>query len=207
MESREELINIIVQTEWEMFQDVNKGGGARSSCQEDPKTFEVMRSSQFAAWSDKMLESYMADLEDAKVSSRNLLTEKYARMMESTSPLEYAKIKDRLPVLDPENSLLIDKILKIELLWEEELLKKFPNIMKNGRPIFSSDDTLFSTSKETYFKGELATYSKKTLEYYYEEILEKKSKNINMSAIVLEAQVKRYGYPSMEKAEMIISNM
>ena len=207
MESREELINIIVKAEWEMFQDVNKGGGVRSSCQEDPKTFEIMRSSQFAAWSDKMLESYMADLEDAKVSSRNLLTEKYARMMESTSPLEYAKIKDKLPVLDPENSLLIDKILKIELLWEEELLKKFPNIMKNGRPIFSSDDTPFSTSKETYFKGELATYSKKTLEYYYEEILEKKSKNINMSAIVLEAQVKRYGYPSMEKAEKVISNM
>ena len=207
MESREKLINIIVKAEWEMFQDVNKGSGMRSFCQEDPKTFEIMRTSQFAAWSDKMLESYIADFEDAKNAGRNLLTEKYARMMESTSPLEYAKIKDRLPVLEPEISILIEKIIKIELVWEEELAKKFPNITKRGRPIFSSDDSLFSTSKETYFKGEMATYSPKTLEYYYEEVTEKKLKNINMSAMVLEAQVKRYGYPSLEKAEEIISNM
>ena len=94
--------------------------------------------------------------------------------------------------------------MKIILVWDEELSAEFPNITKSGRPIFSSEDNQFVTSKETYFKGELATYSKKTLDLFYENLLTQKADNINPSKMVLEAQVKRYGYPSLEKADEIL---
>ena len=50
-----------------------------------------MRTSQAEAWTEKLLKSYYDDLLQAKSHNRNLMTEKYARMMESTFPEEYKK--------------------------------------------------------------------------------------------------------------------
>ena len=204
MDRKKELIEKIVLAEWEMFQNVRNIGGLKASCQESPETFEIMRASQFVSWAENVLESYLDDLENAKSEGRNLLTEKYARMMESTSPLEYDRLKNQLSPLDPEIPPLIEKIMKIILVWEEALSAEFPNITKKGRPIFSSEDNQFVTSKETYFKGELASYSKKTLDLFYENLLTQKADNINPSKMVLEAQVTRYGYPSLEKADEVL---
>ena len=44
----------IVDIEWTMFDQVHNIGG-RASCQEDPRTFFIMRSSQLRAWSPDML--------------------------------------------------------------------------------------------------------------------------------------------------------
>lgn len=82
--------------------------------------------------------------------------------------------------MEPEVFPLIDKIAKIVLEWEEELSKKFRHIKKGGgRPLYSSEDSPFVTSVETYLRGELATYSKRTLELYYENLLNQKTENIN----------------------------
>ena len=129
-----------------------------------------------------------------------MLSEKYARMMKSTSPLEYAQIEHLIPPLEPEVPLLIDKIVEIILEWEEELSKKFPYIIKRGRPIYSSEDTPFATSMETYLRGEFATYSKRTLGLYHEHLLKQRSENINGSEIILEHTIKQYGYESLEEA-------
>jgi len=131
---------------------------------------------------------------------RNLLTEKYARTMESTAPAEYARIKHLLPPLDPETLLLIEKIIEINLEWEKELWQKYPHVMRRGRPAFSSQDNPFVTSMETYLRGELSTYSPRTLELYYKYILRQKPENINEAKLVLENTIRRYGYGSLEKA-------
>jgi hypothetical protein len=199
MSSKEELIAKIVETEWNMFQNVQNIGG-RSLCQEDPKTFEIMRTSQFMNWPEGALESYLSDLEEAKKNGRNLLTEKYARMMKSTLPLEYARIEKLLPPLNPEIPPLIDKIVEIVLEWEEELLREFPYVTARGRPIRRSADSPFVTSIETYLRGELETYSQRTLELYYKNLLNQKSENINGSKVVLEHTARRYGYKSLEEA-------
>ena len=72
MDKKGMLVASIVKTEWEMFQGVSNIGG-RASCQEDLRTFEIMRSSQAASWSEATLESYLNDLKDAKSSGRNRL--------------------------------------------------------------------------------------------------------------------------------------
>lgn len=196
---KEELISRILEIEWRMFENVSNIGG-RAVCQEDPKTFEIMRLSQTMAWSESALESYLIDLREAEKVGRNLMTEKYARMMESTSPSEYARIKHKIPPLSPETALLIDKITKISLEWESELSERFPHLHKRGRPTYSSEDTPFVTSFETYLRGELSTYSQRTLQLYYDNILRQKAENINGSEIILDNMVKRYGYSSLEEA-------
>jgi hypothetical protein len=193
------MINSIIEAEWEMFQQVSNIGG-RASCQDDSGTFRIMRAGQSAGWSDAMLESYLDDLNEAKKSGRNLLTEKYARMMGSTSPLEYARIEHLLPPVESEVIELIERIVRIVLQWEEELLEKYPYIIKRGRPLFRTQDSIGVTSKETYLRGELSTYSQKTLEMYLDHIQKEESENINGSAITLLYMVKQYGYSSLEEA-------
>lgn len=199
MTMKRDLIAKIVDTEWKMFQEVPNIGG-RASCQDDRKTFEINRSSQAMSWSEATLGSYLGDLTEAEKNGRNLLTEKYARMMQSTSPREYAAIEHLIPPLDAEVPALVDKIVEIVLEWEETLSGKYPYILRRGRPLHSSEDTLFGTSLETYLRGELATYSLRTLRLYYENVLRQKSENINASEVTLHHMMKQYGFNSLEEA-------
>jgi hypothetical protein len=194
-----DLIAEIVKAEWKMFADVPNIGG-KAACQEDYNTFEINRFAQAASWSEAALKSYLNDLTQAEKNGRNLLTEKYARMMQTTRPLEYANIKHLLPSLAPEIPALINKIVDIVLEWEEQLLKKYPYILKKGRPIYSSQDTMYVTSTETYLRGELATYSLKTLRLYYENVFRQKSENINGAELTLDYMMRRYGFNSLEEA-------
>ena len=56
MEEKEMEIEAIIRLEWKQFQGVHNEGG-RASCQDDPKTFEIMRKSQFLTWDLEALES------------------------------------------------------------------------------------------------------------------------------------------------------
>ena len=207
MTDKDSLIKKIVGIEWVMFQNVNNIEGGPASCQEDQQTFETMRIVQFISWQEDALKSYLNDLEDAQKTERNLLTEKYARMMESNSPSEYAQIKHLLPPLDPEAPPLIEKIIEISRNWEEEVIEKYPFVTQRGRPADSSDDSGLVTSIITYLRGELATYSKNTLSLYYDNLMALKSQNINGAKLILEETVKRYGYKTLEQANEVLSKL
>lgn len=198
MKNRERLAGNILKTEWKMFQAVPSIGG-KASCQEDSKTFQIMRDSQLASWSEAVLESYLSDLDDAEMSDRNLLAEKYARMMQSTSPSEYARIEHMLLPINSRVFKLIDQIVTIILEWEEDLLKKYPHVLKRGRPILSTKDRFGVTSLETYLRGELATYSQRTLELYLANAMQQKTEGINGSEITLGYTTKQYGFDSLER--------
>lgn len=199
VEDKRELIRKILKIEWDAFTNVMNIGG-KAGCQEDPATFKIMRVSQFVSWSDATLKNYLDDLLEAKANGRNLLSEKYGRMMESNFPSEYDQIKHLLPDLDPEVTLLIDKIIEIELAWQEDVQKRFPSVTGRGRPLYSHQDNQFATSFETYLRGELATYSKRTLELYYENRINQNSQNINGAEMTLEYTVKQYGFQSLKAA-------
>jgi hypothetical protein len=178
MSKKEDLITKIIEIEWEMFSKVKNRGG-KASCQEEPDTFKIIRSSNFMSWSEATLESYLNDLQGAKKVKRNLMTEKYARM------------EGLIPPPDSEVLSLIDKIVAIECKWLEELAAKSPQYTP-ARPIYSRQDTPQIVSSETYSRGELATYSKKTLELYYQDILEMSQKNINRIEVIFSRMLEEF---------------
>ena len=101
----------IIELEWNMFQKVENIGG-RASCQEDFETFYIMRRSQYENWTDEMLDVWTNYVLDCEAEGRNLLSEKYARMMQYSDLHYYNKhLKHKLPTTPYEiggfNSLCI----------------------------------------------------------------------------------------------------
>jgi len=145
MSRKSALIIDIIDKEWDMFTKVNNIGG-KTACQEDFATFFVSRMSQSESWSEPALRSYLNDLEIAEQNGKNLLSEKYARMMASTSPDYYRRIVHLLPPLDEKTVQIVEKIVQIVLGWETDLADQYPYIIQKGRPLFSSQDTQAVTS-------------------------------------------------------------
>lgn len=200
MITMDKLINDIISFEWNEFQNVQNEGG-RASCQDNWRTFEIARKSQFLSWNEEMLESYYEDLLESRKQGRNLLTEKYAFMMENTAPEQYNKIKYSLPFISYEKSDIIEKIISIRVKWAEEFAKDYPNISGNGRFIHSYEDNAYDTSMETYIRGELKTYSEKTIRLYYEYVIQLENQGLNLSKIIMEHTAYLYGYESLDEAE------
>ena len=151
-----------------------------------------------------MLESYRQDLTAAEEQGRNLLTEKYAFMMKSTSPSEYEKIEQFLPALSAELISVVEKIISAVLAWEEEIKRKYPHIAGKSRPIYSSQDSPQVTSIETYLRGELSTYSLNTLNLYLKNIQDQQNAQVNGSEITLKYMMKCYGFKNLEDAEKVL---
>ena len=182
---RDELMSEIIKLEWDMFSHVSNVGGP-ASCQMRPDTFKIMRKSQAATWSDELLASYLEDLKTATREGRNIMTEKYARMMESTFPEEYRKLAASLPPVDKETLQKIDR---------------YPRLSGKGRPLRTSEDSAMETSFETYLRGELKTYSARTITLLHELTLRQQQDGVNGAALNLLNQVQQYGYATLEQAE------
>lgn len=200
MEEREALINEVIEREWEQFQYVQNEGG-RADCQDDHETFVIMRKSQFMNWTQELLESYRQDLIEAEAAHWNLLTEKYARMMESTAPERYAELADILPKRSKERIQMQEEMIAQQIRWEEDFAAKFPGIASAGRVIHTSEDTLWDTSIETYARGEISTYSDRTvglLKKLYDQMA---ADHENLSEKTLRNMTALYGYESLEEAE------
>jgi hypothetical protein len=194
------LIDQIIAIEWEMFSEVSNIGG-KADCQNDPQTFKLMRRSQAGTWSQTLLESYLDDLQTARSRGINLMSQKYARMMEFTYPDEYALIKDQLPVVDELTRQRIEEIIAIHIAWDQEVNQRYPRLRGRGRPATSQNDSIARTSAETYMRGELQTYSPRTIEIYYRETMAARQAGINQAEKNLESTVRAYGYASLEEVE------
>ena len=204
MEEKEMEIEAIIRLEWKQFQGVHNEGG-RASCQDDPKTFEIMRKSQFLTWDLEALESYHEDLKKAEEQKWNLMTEKYARMMESTVPEQFAGFAKTLPARGKERIKLQEAIISQEMKWAEEFLERYPKIGTRGRKIRTQEDTPWDTSMETYLRGELGTYSDRTLDLYYKMICRLKKEGKNLTELNLFYMAKLSGYQSLEQAEAALT--
>lgn len=194
------LTALIVDMEWEFFDAVQNIGG-RAVCQDDPRTFRIMRESQLHAWNKETLKSYLTDLLRAKNEGRNPLAEKYGYMMAYTSPAEYASLKGGLPPVPARKRKLIDELVSIQVTWQKTLADTYPKLTGQGRPLRSAEDTPDDTSFETYLRGELATYSEQTLRQFLSYCKALKKQNRNLCRNILEYTVRQYGYVSLEQAE------
>ncbi len=197
---RERLIGELVRLEWRQFDGVKNEGG-RAGCQDDWTTFRIMRTSQFRAWDEPVLASYRRDLLDAEARGWNLLTEKYARMMESTAPEEYARLRDRLPRRSEERLARQEEVVALHVGWNEAMAARYPKYSAGGRPIHTAEDTPYATSSETYLRGELGTYSDETFALYREMILRYRERGENLVERIAAEQARQYGYDSLADAE------
>lgn len=197
------LVDDIVNLEWSEFQKVQNKGG-RASCQDNEKAFRIARKSQYLLWNQDLLYSYYEDLTNSIEQNRNLFTEKYARMMESTVPLEYEEFKDKLPKISKETKVLIEKIVRQRVKWAEEFLENYPKLGGASRIIHSSEDKFNQTSFETYLRAELGTYSQRTLILYYDYIKQLLKENKNLNYLEMENTIRLYKHDSLESAERSI---
>jgi hypothetical protein len=197
---REQLIFDVTQLEWDMFQHVYNTGG-RASCQDDPDTFFKMRMSQWMVYSDDVLHSYYEDCQNAIREGRNLMFEKYGRMMETTFPEEYEEIKEHLPdVSDREE--LAEKIVAVNLEWDEKMLEEYPNVRNRGRVRTTAEDGIMAgSSMESYLRCELLSYSKKTLELIWQETEAAYNRGESLLKQTITNETLFYGYQSLEEAE------
>ncbi|MBQ7839987.1 MAG: DUF4125 family protein [Lachnospiraceae bacterium] len=198
---REQLIFDIASMEWDLFQQVQNTGG-RASCQDDPDTFFKMRMSQWMVYSDAVLESYKEDILNAAKAGRNLVFEKYGRMMETTFPEEFEQIKPFLPEISAHQCDRIKELAAIHVEWDRWMLKHYPNIRKNGRVMTTREDNFYDgSSSESYLRGEMMTYSEKTVELIFKETKEAYEKGVNLLKQIIENETAFYGYKSLEDAE------
>ena len=191
---KDPVINDIIRYEWDMFQQTENIGG-RASCQDQYDTFYANRYSQHNALELDTLESYRKDLAEAKAAGRNLITEKYAYMMEFTDPEYYkANLQAHLPALTDEKATLIAQIVSRQILGYREYAAKYPYMAGAGRPI---EEGGLDTSIRQYSVGEFRTYSDDTLKLLLRDVN-------NSGNFVLDIQntlISFYGYESLEAAE------
>jgi hypothetical protein len=197
---KDDLLQKILRLEWEMFSQVSNAGG-KAACQSDPASFAVMRASQAETWPEELLESWLGDLEAAKRQGRNLMSEKYARMMESTWPEEYRQIAGRLPALDAGTADRIEEIVGRHVAWKLAVLEDYPLLGEKGRPVRSEEDSPRETSFESYLRGELKSYSPETVRLLHRHTETQREAGINAVAEILLRQAQKYGYRSLMEAE------
>lgn len=197
---RNDLISQMLQVEFFLFQQVQNRGG-RASCQDDFRTFQIMRGSQFSAWPTDLCESYWRDLDGALAAGRNLLTEKYARMIETTFPAEYHAIKAFLPPLSPEQLVRIDQISAVQYRMAAAVYAAYPLTCSASRPLLPDPKRPHVTSSMTYLRGELSTYSLRTLTLYWEYLSQLEANGGNLVKEILENTVRQYGYVDLDARE------
>jgi len=197
---RKDFIDRIVKLEWKQFDKVKNEGG-RADCQDDWNTFSLMRRSQYMAWSDELLGSYLGDLLDAEDKGWNLIMEKYARMMKSTAPERYKELEGELPVRSSERVAIQEEIIKLQVEWMEDFADRYPKMAGNARSIHTREDNAYNTSYETYLRGELGTYSEETLVRYGRFVVDIQKNGENLTYNIMNNTAKLYGYESVEDAE------
>ena len=198
---KDELINRIIEIEWNMFDQVTNTGG-RAACQDDEWTCYVMRFSQFASFSEVMLQSYEQDLYQAQREGRNVITEKYGYMMEYTDPAYFDReLKAVLPQISAAKSELVDRVVNLLLGFEKAFDERYPGLYSKSRPLQGTQTA--DVSFHIYTIGELKTYSMRTLELYYQHIagIDPADENHNPSFVIHRMTTSFYGYGSMDDAE------
>ena len=194
-------IEEIIKIEWQMFQNVDNLGG-RADCQDDFETFYIMRRSQYDNWTEEMVRVYGDFAAKSLKEGRNLISEKYARMMAYTDLHYFNKhLKDKLPTVPMINYRIISGIVEKLILWEEDMAKRYPKLAGTARPIRSSEDKYGFTSMETYARGELETYPQELLSLYAEYVNKLLEAGLSFSQKNLNSMVGMYGYKSIDEAE------
>ncbi len=196
-----DLVEEVIRREWDQFQRTENEGG-RASCQGNWPMFHQMRASQFMTWPEDLLRSYLDDLDEANRVGRNLVTEKYARMMASTAPDEYReRIEPFIPRLSDERIARQERVIDVQVAWARDFRGRYPKLGAAMRVLTTAEDTLEDTSFETYLRGELGTYSDRTMALYEAMVEDLQAAGRNLTEQTVANTVRLGGFADLTEAE------
>lgn len=196
-----DLVEEVIRREWDQFQRTENEGG-RASCQGNWPMFHQMRASQFMTWPEDLLRSYLDDLDEANRVGRNLVTEKYARMMASTAPDEYReRIEPFIPRLSDERVARQERVIAVQVAWARDFRGRYPKLGAAMRVLTTAEDTPEDTSFETYLRGELGTYSDRTMALYEAMVENLQAAGRNLTEQTVANTVRLGGFADLEEAE------
>ena len=196
-----DLAEEVIRREWDQFQRTENEGG-RASCQGNWPMFHQMRASQFMTWPEDLLRSYLDDLDEANRVGRNLVTEKYARMMASTAPDEYReRIEPFIPRLSDERIARQERVITVQVAWARDFRGHYPRLGAAMRVLTTAEDTPEDTSFETYLRGELGTYSDRTMALYEAMVEDLQAAGRNLTEQTVANTVRLGGFADLEEAE------
>ena len=196
-----DLVEEVIRREWDQFQRTENEGG-RASCQGNWPMFHQMRASQFMTWPEDLLRSYLDDLDEANRVGRNLVTEKYARMMASTAPDEYReRIEPFIPRLSDERVARQERVIAVQVAWARDFRGRYPKLGAAMRVLTTAEDTPEDTSFETYLRGELGTYSDRTMALYEAMLEDLQAAGRNLTEQTVANTVRLGGFADLEEAE------
>ncbi|MGI6205215.1 MAG: DUF4125 family protein [Anaerovoracaceae bacterium] len=191
---KDKVINDIIAEEWEMFGQVQNIDG-RAACQDDGRTFYIMRYGQFSVLSEPTLQSYLSDLRVSKNIGINMLALKYAYMMRITDFAYYDDhLRKNVPPITSEKREVVDQIVAKLDEYQKAFAAKYPKYASHQR---TTAEGVNETSISAYATGELETYSITTLKLL--------KKDVEADPDILEKMqtevAKLSGYSSLSAAE------
>ena len=194
-----DLVEEVIRREWDQFQRTENEGG-RASCQGNWPMFHQMRASQFMTWPEDLLRSYLDDLDEANRVGRNLVTEKYARMMASTAPDEYReRIEPFIPRLSDERVARQERVIAVQVAWARDFRGHYPRLGAAMRVLTTAEDTPEDTSFETYLRGELGTYSDRTMALYEAMVEDLQAAGRNLTEQTVANTVRLGGFADLDR--------
>ncbi|RBP97619.1 hypothetical protein CRD60_05780 [Bifidobacterium aemilianum] len=197
----DDLAERIVRHEWEQFQQTDNEGG-RANCQGNWPIFHQMRLSQFLTWTPPLRRSYARDLDRADQIGRNLVTEKYGRMMVSTAPEDYQRsIEPFIPALSQPRIENQEQVIAQQVAWADDFRQRYPKLGREMRLLTTAEDTSEDTSFETYLRGELGTYSDNTFSLYRVFVQNLKAQGRNLTEETIRNTVLLDGFAGLDEAE------
>ena len=195
------MVETVIRLEWDQFQRTDNEGG-RAACQGNWPMFHEMRLSQFLTWTPALLASYENDLRQADRVGRNLVTEKYARMMASTAPDIYReRIEPYIPRLSAQRVARQEHVIARQVAWAREFAGRWPALGEAMRVLTTAEDTPEQTSFETYLRGELGTYSDTTFDEYERLAAHITEQGGNLTEQIVRNTVRLEGYAGLDEAQ------
>lgn len=195
------LLETVIRLEWDQFQRTDNEGG-RAACQGNWPMFHEMRLSQFLTWTPALLASYEHDLRQADRIGRNLVTEKYARMMASTAPDIYReRIEPYIPRLSEDRIARQERVIVRQVAWARAFAERWPALGGAMRVLTTAEDTPEQTSFETYLRGELGTYSDATFDEYERLVAHIIEQDGNLTEQTVRNTVRLEGYAGLNEAQ------
>ena len=166
----------LVQLEWIHF-DTVQGMSGRAACQDDAVGFFVHRVAQYLSFPRESIMAVRDDVVAADAAGRNVIREKYARMMEATDPVAFARDwSGRLEAPSPVKRCVLDEIEDTLRSMLDIAQSELPATAQHVRGSITQPKLISSIG---YYLCEIQSYSLSTLRCLRDGLRRQLSDHVN----------------------------